>query len=63
MTRADYVVRVSALPECNTQGNNLEESLANVREAISLYFEVLREQGKSLPEDTGDQTIRVEVAA
>lgn len=58
-----YTVRVPALPGCNTQGETLEEALANAREAMALYLEVLREQGEPIPEDTGDQAIRIEVAA
>ena len=58
-----FTFRVPALPGCNTQGDTLDEALANAREAMELYLEVLRERGESLPEDTGDQAIRVEVAA
>ncbi|TAK34535.1 MAG: type II toxin-antitoxin system HicB family antitoxin [Chloroflexota bacterium] len=58
-----YTVRVPALPGCNTQGDTLEEALANAREAIELYLEDLRASGEPIPEDTGDQAIRVEVAA
>ena len=52
-----------ALPGCNTQGPTLEETLANAREAIEFYLEDLRESGEPIPEDTGDQAIRVSVAA
>ena len=58
-----YTARVPALPGCNTQGTSLEEALANAREAIELYLEELRESGEPIPEDTGDQAIRVDVAA
>ena len=56
-------VRVPALPGCNTQGDTIDETIANAREAIALYLEVLRERGEALPADTGDQAIRVEVVA
>ena len=58
-----HTVRVPALPGCNTQGNTIEEALANAREAIELYLEDLRESGEPIPDDTGDQAIRVDVAA
>ena len=58
-----YTARVPALPGCNTQGPTLEETLAHAREAIELYLEDLRESGEPIPEDTGDQAIRVSVAA
>ncbi len=58
-----YTVRVPALPGCNTQGDTLAEALANAREAIELYLEELRARGEPIPEDTGDQAIRVDVAA
>ena len=52
-----------ALLGCNTQGDRLEEALANAREAIELYLEDLRESGEPIPRDTGEQAIRVQVAA
>jgi predicted RNase H-like HicB family nuclease len=58
-----FTVRVSAPPGCNTQGDTIDEALANAREAVELYLEVLRDRGEPLPEDTGDQAIQVEVAA
>ena len=39
-----YVVaEVPSLPGCVSQGRSREEALANVREAISLHEDVLRE--------------------
>jgi antitoxin HicB len=58
-----YTVRVPALPGCNTQGETLEEALANAREAIELYLEDLRASGEPIPEDTGEQAVRVDVEA
>jgi len=58
-----YTAQVPALPGCNTQGPTLEGTLANAREAIELYLEDLRESGEPIPEHTGDQAIRVSVAA
>jgi predicted RNase H-like HicB family nuclease len=48
------------LPGCISQGKSREEALENVREAISLHVEVLRERGEPVPEDRVEI---VEVAA
>lgn len=56
-----YVVaEVPSLPGCVSQGRSREEALANVREAISLHEDVLRERGEPVPDD---QVEIVEVAA
>lgn len=34
-----YSVWVPALPGCASQGDSLEEAIANIREAIELYLE------------------------
>ena len=34
-----YTVYVPSLPGCISQGDNAEEALANIREAIELYLE------------------------
>lgn len=46
-----YWVEVPALPGCYSQGETLEETLENVKEAIQLYVEVLTEEGKPPPRD------------
>jgi predicted RNase H-like HicB family nuclease len=56
-----YVVaEVPSLPGCISQGKSRDEALENVREAISLHVEVLRERGEPVPEDRVEM---VEVAA
>ena len=44
-----YWVEVPALPGCYSQGESVEEALENVREAIELYLEALREEGTQIP--------------
>ena len=45
-----YVVaEVPSFTGCFSQGKTLDEALANVREAISLHEEVLRERGEPVP--------------
>ena len=56
-----YVVaEVPSLPGCVSQGKTREEALANVREAISLHEDVLRDRGEPVLEDRVEI---VEVAA
>ncbi len=47
-----FWVEVPALPGCYSQGESVEESLGNVAEAIELYLEVLRDQGRDAPLDS-----------
>ena len=46
-----FLVDVPALPGCYSQGESLEETLENVREAISLYLEMCRDEGRDAPDD------------
>jgi len=46
-----YHVYAPDLPGLHTQGDDLEEAMANANEAVALYVEGLREDGESL--DTG----------
>jgi len=41
-----------ALPGCVSQGDSLEKSLTNIREAIELCLEVRKEQGLGVPIET-----------
>jgi len=50
------------LKGCHSQGDTLEEALANVKEAIEAYLESLRDEGEPVPVE--DILIKpVEVAA
>lgn len=44
-----YVAFVPLLPGCHTQGETLEETEGNVREAIEVYLESLRAHGEEIP--------------
>lgn len=46
-----FTVTVPALPGCTTEGDTLEEALANVKEAISLYLEDLVNSGEPIPQE------------
>ena len=54
-----YVVTVPALPGCVSQGDTREEAVANIREAIKAYVEVLRQVGDPIPTDVGCETVEI----
>ncbi len=45
-----YTVYVPTLPGCVSQGETAEEAMANIKEAIDVYMESLREQKITLPQ-------------
>jgi predicted RNase H-like HicB family nuclease len=47
-----YSVVCPAIPGCVSQGDTLEDTLANIREAILLCLEVRNEEGVALPIET-----------
>lgn len=57
-----YSVSVPALPGCHSQGDTREEALANIREAIELYVETLREAGEAIPTEAGKEFVEIEAA-
>jgi len=46
-----WVAECPSLPGCITQGETKEEAIANIREAIGFYIEVLEEDGIPIPEE------------
>jgi antitoxin HicB len=46
-----FVAFVPALPGCYTQGETLEETERNVKEATALYLESLVAHGETIPAD------------
>ena len=47
-----FVASVPALPGCHTQGETLEETETNVREAIEVYLESLVAHKENIPKET-----------
>lgn len=45
-----FTVTCPVLPGCVSQGDTREEALANIKEAIEGYLQVLRESGEPAPE-------------
>ena len=61
-----YWVKVPTLPGCITQGETVEEALANSKEAIEAYILSLKDRGLEIPEEGIDRaglisTVSVEV--
>lgn len=46
-----WVAECPSLPGCVSQGKTREEAVANIREAIEGYIQVLREDGLPVPEE------------
>jgi len=59
-----YTVTSPALPELVTEGDTLQEALANVSDALTAVVELYEDLGKQLPatlrHDAQAETIRVE---
>lgn len=53
-TATGYSAYVPDLPGCISVGRTREEMNRNIREAIELYLDELREQGMSVPSPTTD---------
>ena len=52
-----WIAEVPSLPGCISQGATREEAVANIKEAIELYLEVLQEDGQPIPEDNAPMQI------
>ena len=46
-----YWVEVPALPGCYSQGETIEQSLTNIKEAIGAHLLALKRTGKRIPKD------------
>jgi antitoxin HicB len=49
-----YTVEVPSLPGCISQGDTVDEALANIREAIELHIESMVEHGETVPDDLAE---------
>jgi len=52
-----YHIYCPSLPGCHSQGETIDEALANIKEAIELYIEDMLENGESAPEDTLERAV------
>ncbi|GIK29906.1 MAG: hypothetical protein BroJett007_30440 [Chloroflexota bacterium] len=46
-----WCASVPSLPGCHSQGATREETLVNIKEAIALYVEALKEDGVPVPDE------------
>ena len=59
-----YAVSVPSLPGCLTQGETIEEAIANAKEAIAVYLDDLIASGEPIPvEAEPAQALTIRVAA
>ena len=58
-----YWTEVPALPSCFSQGESVEEALANTKEAIEVHIAGLRSEGQEVSADDATLVRRVSVAA
>lgn len=58
-----YWVEIPSLPGCFSQGETVEDSLANVPDAIRSHVEALRDDGQNVPPDSGFMLARVALTA
>jgi predicted RNase H-like HicB family nuclease len=58
-----YWVEVPSLPGCFSQGETIDEAMNNVREAIELHIQGLKDDGQEVPKEAGLVIGRVEVKA
>ncbi|CAN5834251.1 hypothetical protein BH23ACT11_BH23ACT11_15500 [soil metagenome] len=56
-----YVAEVPSLPGCISQGQNREEAVENVREAIEAYLESLETHGDPIPPPITEEVVEVHV--
>jgi antitoxin HicB len=56
-----YVAVIPAFPGCYTQGDSVEEALANAREAIALTIEDMEANDEPIPDPVGELIGRVAV--
>jgi predicted RNase H-like HicB family nuclease len=58
-----FWAEVPALPGCSTQGESVDETLRNVKEAIELHLEVMVEDGQAIPRDDAVRVATIVVDA
>ncbi len=55
-----FIAEAPTLPGCISQGSTRTEAVNNIREAIDLYLESLRESGDPVPPSISEEVVEVE---
>jgi predicted RNase H-like HicB family nuclease len=60
-----FWAEVPALPGCYSQGETIEETMKNIKEAIEAHIQALKEEGEEIPakEEFVIGRVKVEVAS
>ncbi len=56
-----YWAKVPFLPGCYSQGETIEETMKNIKEAIESHLYAMREDGQEIPQEEVSVISRVEV--
>ncbi|MDA1129372.1 MAG: type II toxin-antitoxin system HicB family antitoxin [Chloroflexi bacterium] len=56
-----FVVHCPALKGCVSQGENKDEAVSNIKEAIETYIEALEQDGLPVPTEVGREMVEVEM--
>lgn len=48
-----FTVTIPELPGCISEGDTFEKALDNIKEAASLYLEVMKERKAYIPQESG----------
>lgn len=54
------VAEVPALPGCISQGNTRAEALVNVKEAIAVYLDSLKDHNEPVPPPISEEIVEIE---
>jgi predicted RNase H-like HicB family nuclease len=57
-----YWTKVPALPGCGSQGETLDETIANTKEAIESHIIALREDRQEVPTERASMYSRIKVS-
>ena len=57
-----YWTKVPALPGCGSQGETLDETMANTKEAIESHIIALREDGQEVPTERASMYSGIKVS-
>ncbi|WP_025209110.1 type II toxin-antitoxin system HicB family antitoxin [Hippea sp. KM1] len=54
-----FIAEVPSLPGCISQGKTRQEALTNIKEAIDVYLESLKEHNEPIPPSIDEEVVEV----